>query len=255
MPRRAGVAGIGHGIGARGLQAQNAARERAQDVGEQLVAHQKKQLAEQCVKFKDRLEEFASKHKQDIIRDPQFRSKFNEMCSSIGVDPLASKKGLWGALGMGEFYYELGVQLVQLCLERRRDSGGLDRADELLVLLEKRRGAKAQKIDIHDIEQAVRNLQALGKSLEIITLPGEGVKLVQSVPCELSRDHTTVIESARRTAHTSVPILMEEFAWPQTRASAAIEFLLDEGMAWVDAQNGAPFPLIWFPSLFPPQSE
>ena len=34
------------------------------------------------------------------------------MCSNIGVDPLASNKGVWAQLlGFGDFYYELGVQV------------------------------------------------------------------------------------------------------------------------------------------------
>ena len=35
-----------------------------------------------------------------------------EMCASIGVDPLASGKGFWSnMLDIGDFYYELGVQV------------------------------------------------------------------------------------------------------------------------------------------------
>jgi len=47
-----------------------------------------RQMAQKCETFREKLEEFARKHKQDIIRNPDFRSKFNAMCSSIGVDPL-----------------------------------------------------------------------------------------------------------------------------------------------------------------------
>ena len=33
-----------------------------------------------------------------------------EMCASIGVDPLASNKGFWSnMLDIGDFYYELGI--------------------------------------------------------------------------------------------------------------------------------------------------
>lgn len=38
------------------------------------------------------------------------------MCASIGVDPLSSGKGFWSVLGMGDFYYELAVQIVEVCL-------------------------------------------------------------------------------------------------------------------------------------------
>lgn len=56
----------------------------------------------------------------------------------------ASNKGLWGALGMGDFYYELGIQMIQVCMERRAKSGGLDSASEILQALRERRGPKAQ---------------------------------------------------------------------------------------------------------------
>lgn len=38
------------------------------------------------------------------------------MCASIGVDPLSSGKGFWSVLGIGDFYYELAVQIVEVCL-------------------------------------------------------------------------------------------------------------------------------------------
>ena len=48
------------------------------------------------------------------------------MCASVGVDPLASNKGVWAQLlGFGDFYYELGVQIVEACLATRAYNGGL----------------------------------------------------------------------------------------------------------------------------------
>lgn len=49
------------------------------------------QMAKQMEMFKVNLEEFAAKHKDDIRKDPEFRVSFQEMCASIGVDPLACK--------------------------------------------------------------------------------------------------------------------------------------------------------------------
>lgn len=47
------------------------------------------------------------------------------MCANIGVDPLASNKGMWAQLlGFGDFYYELGVQIVEACLATRAYTGG-----------------------------------------------------------------------------------------------------------------------------------
>lgn len=45
----------------------------------------------------------------DIKKNPIFRAQFHEMCAKVGVDPLASNKGVWAELlGIGDFYYELG---------------------------------------------------------------------------------------------------------------------------------------------------
>lgn len=46
-------------------------------------------MSKQLETFKSNLEEFASKHKQEIRKNPQFRVQFQEMCATIGVDPLA----------------------------------------------------------------------------------------------------------------------------------------------------------------------
>lgn len=249
MPRRAGIGGVGQGLGAGGLASRQAVQERAQDVGEQLATQHRQQMVEKSNVFKDRLEDFARKHKAEIIKNPDFRSKFNRMCMAIGVDPLASKKGMWGALGMGDFYYELGIQMIQVCMERRAQSGGLDSANEVLQVLRVRRGPKAQSIDLEDMERAVKSLKALGRSLDIVSLKGKD-KMIQSVPFELSHDHTHALEHATTTGYTSVPALQEALGWQEARAIAAVDFLVNEGMAWVDNLNGKLWPDIWFPSLW-----
>jgi ESCRT-II complex subunit VPS22 len=80
--------------------------------------------------FQKSLEEFAKNHKDDINKDPQFRFHFHQMCLKIGVDPLACKfqtfspfeasKGFWAKLlGVGDFYYELSVQIIEVCLKTK----------------------------------------------------------------------------------------------------------------------------------------
>ena len=54
-----------------------------------------KHIQTQMTLFKSKLEEFANKHKQRIREDPVFRQDFQKMCAKIGVDPLASNKGVW----------------------------------------------------------------------------------------------------------------------------------------------------------------
>ena len=41
-------------------------------------------------------------YRADIRKQPEFRAQFYAMCVSIGVDPLASNKGIWNKLlGLG----------------------------------------------------------------------------------------------------------------------------------------------------------
>lgn len=48
-----------------------------------------------------------------------------ELCATIGVDSLASGKGFWSEmLGVGDFYYELGVQIIEVCLALKHRNGG-----------------------------------------------------------------------------------------------------------------------------------
>ena len=47
------------------------------------------QMQQQLTTFKENLEVFASKHKREILANPELRQHFQTMCSSIGVDPLA----------------------------------------------------------------------------------------------------------------------------------------------------------------------
>lgn len=113
-------------------------------------------MSKQLDTFKSHLEEFASKHKQEIRKSSQFRVQFQEMCATIGVDPLACEKlfefqqliwrenrllltppflfmlcllagkGFWSEmLGVGDFYYELGVQIIEVCLALKHRNGGV----------------------------------------------------------------------------------------------------------------------------------
>lgn len=114
MRRRAGVGAI---------QKQKLEAEKYRDKGTELQDSQFEQMVKQMDVLKENLEEFAAKHKVEIKKNPQFRRQFQEMCAAIGVDPLASGKGFWSVLGMGDFYYELAVQVVEVCLAANHSTG------------------------------------------------------------------------------------------------------------------------------------
>uniref|UniRef100_A0A3Q3LAG5 Vacuolar-sorting protein SNF8 n=1 Tax=Mastacembelus armatus TaxID=205130 RepID=A0A3Q3LAG5_9TELE len=135
------------GVGAGAIAKKKLAEAKYKERGTVLAEDQIAQMSKQLETFKSNLEEFASKHKQEIRKNPQFRVQFQEMCATIGVDPLASGKGFWSEmLGVGDFYYELGVQIIEVCLALKHRNGGLITLDELHQRVLKGRGKYAQDV-------------------------------------------------------------------------------------------------------------
>lgn len=59
--------------------------------GTELASEQLSQFSQELAVFQAKLEEFAHKHRDEIRRNSQFRRHFQDMCASVGVDPLACK--------------------------------------------------------------------------------------------------------------------------------------------------------------------
>lgn len=90
------------------------------------------------------------------------------MCSSIGVDPLASNKGFWSdLLGVGDFYYELGIQIIQVSVQTRASNGGIISMNEMLSSL-RSSGKTRRDLSQDDVKRAVEKLSVLGSGFKII---------------------------------------------------------------------------------------
>uniref|UniRef100_A0A0D3A6T8 Vacuolar protein sorting-associated protein n=1 Tax=Brassica oleracea var. oleracea TaxID=109376 RepID=A0A0D3A6T8_BRAOL len=182
------------GIG--GLQKAAAARDQYRLLGENVAKLRTDMMKEQLATFKSQLEEFARKHKNDIRKNPAFRAQFHEMCAKVGVDPLASNKGFWAELlGIGDFYYELGVQIIEVCMLTRSLNGGLISLQELSSHLRQRRKKDREAVTEDDCLRAISKLKVLGSGFEVITIGKK--KLVRSVPTELNKDHNQILELAQ----------------------------------------------------------
>lgn len=194
------------GVGA--IQKQKLEQEKYRDKGTEIQENQFEQMSKQLDVFRTNLEEFAAKHKNEIKKNATFRRQFQEMCASIGVDPLASGKGFWSILGIGDFYYELGVQIVEVCLAMNDKNGGLISLEEVRQRLIKARGKKQhhQEITIEDLLCASRKLKIFGNGFTVVPV-GKGQYLVQSVPGELSMEHTAVLQQVL--CHNHVLLLLE----------------------------------------------
>lgn len=241
MRRRVG------GVGA--IQKQQLTQARFKDKGSELAEEQLQQMTRQMDAFRTKLQAFASKHKNEIRKNPHFRRQFQEMCATAGVDPLASSKGFWAdMLGVGDFYYELGVQVVEVCLATSHRNGGLMSLEELRDRVARSRGslARQEEISQDDLLRAIEKLSTLGKGFRLIAVGAR--YLVQSVPTELSLDHTTLIRQASASGYASLGSLVRDLSWDEDRARKALEDLLKEGLVWIDTQAPGEY-LYWFPGL------
>ncbi|KAI4390094.1 hypothetical protein MLD38_002243 [Melastoma candidum] len=234
------------GIG--GLQTAAAARDQYRLLGENVAKLRTDLMKEQLATFRSQLEDFARKHKNDIKKNPVFRLQFHEMCAKVGVDPLASNKGFWAELlGIGDFYYELGVQIVEICLATRPHNGGLINLQELCSLLRQKRKGSREAVSEDDCLRAISKLKVLGSGFEVISVGKK--KLVRSVPTELNKDHNEIIELAQSQGFVTIDEVERRLSWTSGRAIDALDTLLEEGFAMIDDGDRDGRRRYWFPCV------
>ena len=198
--------------------------------------------------FRNQLQQFAAKHRQRINSDPEFRKSFHQMCMTTGVDPLASSKGIFAdVLGIGQFYFELGVAVVEICLKTRSKNGGIISVTEVLHHLETSHASTIrQSVSSGDILRAVEKLSVLGSGYRMINL--QGISMILSVPLELNRDHEDIIATAQASnGYVTEAMMQKTYGWTTDRFQRAIYQLLQDGIVWLDDWCGTK--CYYFPSL------
>lgn len=240
------------GVGLAGLQKAALAKEQFRTVGDEVKKSNLQAMKDQMSLFQTKLEEFALKHRAEIRRDPAFRAQFHMMCANIGVDPLASNKGIWAkTLGIGDFYYELSVQIVEACWATRDLNGGLMELPALIKYVNRRRGRQADPISEDDVVRAIKKIKVLGSGFDLVLIGR--MQFVRSVPGELNMDSNKILELAQAEGFVSRALVMHQAGWQAQRVEAALQVLLKQGIALVDDQAPNGERLFWFPCLAPNQ--
>ncbi|KAG2195327.1 hypothetical protein INT46_003784 [Mucor plumbeus] len=222
-----------------------------QQIGDSIAAKELEQLQSQMDVFKTNLQEFAQKHRKDIRKDATFRAHFQRMCTNIGVDPLASNKGFWAdLLGVGDFYYELGIQIIEACIVSRINDGGLTELSEIMRRVQVMRGSnkqqQQQQISEDDIIRAIKTLKPLSGGYEVLSIGDR--KLVRSVPKELDKDQSALLLLAQKTGYVDYEMIKKELGWNLERIKTATQHLLQDGIAWLDKFGERES--FWIPSYF-----
>ncbi|KAI0982918.1 hypothetical protein GJ496_009105 [Pomphorhynchus laevis] len=205
--------------------------------GNVLAKQQLDELAKQYDLFRKHLEEFIEKHKKEITSNSEFRIQFLEMCTTLGVDPLISKEGMFDKLGLGTFYYVLAVQVIELCLAMNEKTGGVVQLSRLLTLLERQRSKKStslqySRITTRDIKISVAKLSHLGSGFQIVEIAG--IDYILSVPMELSNDHHVLLSLLSDGKPISVKQVERHTKWEPERVKERVQFLINNGIIWFD---------------------
>ncbi|KAG9510298.1 Stress-induced-phosphoprotein 1 [Fragariocoptes setiger] len=241
------------GIGA--IHKEKQRQELFQQRGSDLAKEELERLSSQMIEFRDNLQEFARKYKKDIKRTGGFRRHFQQMCAVAGVDPLRSSANFWTKmLGVGDFYYELAIQIVEVFMSSSHRNGGIMPMDELISRVLSSRNAtnenlaKSDSVNAEDVINAIDKLSVLGGNIKI--LPSKGTYIIHAVPAELNSDHLLLTQLAHSNGgYITKPLMSINSDWPEQRISKAIDELIMEGLVWIDTQTADHEPSYWFPGL------
>ena len=228
------------GVGVTAVRRKQTDEARCKELSQSLESENAAHVEKFVGSFRETVEAFARKHRDKIQSEPAFRARFSAMCTEIGVDPLRSSKGVWASvLGVGEFYYELGVKIARVCLATRPANGGLLGMDELLHELNASNRSKPATKD--DVRRAVSKLRALGSGFAVVHNAA-----VLSVPMELNSDAALVIDAARARGVITLSDVAHRLGGSDLRARRVVGTLQKQGILWVDQADGS----LYFPSLW-----
>lgn len=243
------------GIGA--IQKDRQKNELFQQKGSSLAKEELEKLTGQMGEFKTNLEKFAKKHKSDIKRNGEFRRHFQQMCAVTGVDPLRSSSNFWvKLLGVGDYYYELAIQIVEVFMSTNHRNGGIMSIEELQSrVIASRNVSKnanlrsTDAITTEDILEAIKKLKVLGSNIREIPT-SDNSYVIHATPAELNSSHVDITQIAHsHKGFVSQQILREKLDWSDERIQKSLDELIMEGMIWIDKQGPGGETLYWFPGL------
>ena len=81
--------------------------------------------------LQDNMLRYAGDYRKEISTNKEARAKFNHLCQEIGIDPVVSKKNMFGNV-FGDYYNEVAVSILRLCEKTKSTNGGLIKIQDLV---------------------------------------------------------------------------------------------------------------------------
>ncbi|CCW60592.1 unnamed protein product [Phytomonas sp. EM1] len=179
------------GIGVSHVQQQRQTKQQMAELGAQITAERVGHIADQLETLEKHLRELMHKHEKEIKSDPVVRARFRQIADSIGVDLISSNTNIFsGALGLGNFYYDLAAKLVEACMKERKFCGSYVPLKKVIQTVQRIYDRQAEfssapekdrvRISEGDVITSLKKLRCLGSGYHIVTL--SGVSYVQTTP-------------------------------------------------------------------------
>lgn len=250
------------------MQRQMQMNEQVKNIGQKIEEKNMTEMKTQIDNFSVKLSEFATKHKDEIKLNPEFRREFYMMCTEMGVDPLASRSVWSNSLNLAEFYYELAIQIVTISIAIREKKGVLIDLDELKKYLTSLR--KKDDITEMDITKSIESVSELKCGFQMVTFSNKK-KAVITIPIQISNDSNLVMEVALENKG-----MITYYTFYKKYSTYSIEMfeeilneLINNGIVWIDSTysiidfnrerkeiceckeflKGSMFLIYWFPGL------
>ncbi|KAE8732454.1 hypothetical protein F3Y22_tig00002069pilonHSYRG00009 [Hibiscus syriacus] len=109
----------------------------------------------------------AASARNDIRKNPSFKSQFREMCAKVGMDPLASNNGFWAEI--------LGIGTLQIAHQKRKHDREAASEDDCFRAISK---LKAQGyVTVDEVERRISWTH--GRAIDALnTLLDEGLAMI-----------------------------------------------------------------------------
>jgi ESCRT-II complex subunit VPS22 len=202
-------------IGIAGIQRQEHKRLEFNKISTRVKQEELEKYRELLAKFQENIKSFSKKYATEIRQEKEFRASFLDICSKIGVDPLSSSKGVWALFGLGDYYYELLVKILEITLATSQRNGGLIALDRVWELL------GDDQVSMVDLKKTLNNINVLGNGLELLELNSQ--IYLGSVPRELNKDLLLLLEFTQ-TRKVDFTLIEKEFQWTKERITRTIVF-------------------------------